>query len=143
MTGSGTDIALLSAASVWSEDKASQALGIALESVGPGCAVVSMRVAPHMVNGHGFCHGGYIFALADAAFALASNSRNQRHVAQYCQISYIAPGRLGMRLTAAANERRRGERGGIYDVTITAEGGETIAEFRGHSRSVPGTLVPP
>ena len=95
-----------------------------------------------MVNGHGLCHGGYIFTLADSAFAFACNSHNQRHVAQHCQITYLAPGRLGMRLIAEARERHRGERSGIYDVTVKTEAGETIAEFRGHSRSIPGTLVP-
>jgi acyl-CoA thioesterase len=143
MKPDAAEVARLCADVMWSEDKASQALGMTIEGVGPGRAVVSMRVAAKMVNGHGFCHGGYIYALADSAFAFAANSRNQRHVAQHCQISYVAPGRLGMRLTAAARERQRGERSGIYDVTVRSESGETIAEFRGHSRSIPGTLVPP
>jgi acyl-CoA thioesterase len=63
-------------------------------------------------------------------------------VAQHCQISYLSPGRLGMRLTAEARERHRGERSGIYDVTVKSETGDVIAEFRGHSRSIPGVLVP-
>jgi acyl-CoA thioesterase len=143
MTDNAAAIARLSAEAMWAEDTVSRALGMAIESVGAGFAVLSMRVAANMVNGHGFCHGGYIFALADSAFGLACNSRNQRHVAQYCQISYIAPGRLGTRLTAAAHECHRGERSGIYDVTVRADGGETVALFRGHSRAIPGTLVPP
>jgi acyl-CoA thioesterase len=101
-----------------------------------------MTIVPSMVNGHGLCHGGYIFLLADSAMAFASSSRAQRTVAQYCQISYIAPGRLGMRLIAEARERHRAERSGIYDVTVKTEAAETIAEFRGHIRSIPGTLVP-
>jgi acyl-CoA thioesterase len=143
MTGNAAAIARLSAEAMWAEDTASQALGMAIDSVGPGFAVLSMQVAANMVNSHGFCHGGYIFALADSAFGLACNSRNQRHVTQHCEISYIAPGRLGMRLTAAAHERHRGERSGIYDVTVRADSGATIALFRGHSRAIPGTLVPP
>ncbi len=63
-------------------------------------------------------------------------------MAQHCQISYVAPGRLGMRLTAEARERHRAERSGIYDVTVKSEAGETIAEFRGQIRSIPGMLVP-
>jgi acyl-CoA thioesterase len=147
MTDNAGAIARLSAEAMWAEDTLNRALGMAIESVGAGFAVLSMRVAADMLNGHGFCHGAYIFALADSAFGsafgLACNSRNQRHVAHYCQISYIAPGRLGARLTAAAHECHRGERSGIYDVTVRADRGETIALFRGHSRAIPGTLVPP
>ena len=124
---------------MWAEDKASRAMGMKVERVGPGFAVLSMSVGVDMVNGHGLCHGGYIFSLADSALAFACNSHNER---QHCQITYLAPGRLGMRLLAEAQERYRGERGGIYDVTVRSEAGATIAEFRGHSRSIPGTLVP-
>lgn len=127
---------------MWAEDKASRALGMRIEKVGPGFAALSMTVGVNMVNGHGLCHGGYIFTLADSAFAFACNSHSQRHVAQHCQISFLAPGRLGMRLIAEARERHRGERSGVCDVTVKSDAGETIAEFRGHSRSIPGTLVP-
>jgi acyl-CoA thioesterase len=142
MTRNAAEIARLSADAMWAEDKASQSLGMKVEQVGPGFAVLSMDISDRMVNGHGFCHGGYIFMLADSAFAFACNSHNQRHVAQHCQISYVAPGRMGMRLIAEARERQRGERSGIYDVTVRSETGEIIAEFRGNSRSIPGTLVP-
>ena len=123
------------------EDQASRALGMKIEKMEPGLAVLSMRVVPSMVNGHGLCHGGYIFMLADSAMAFASSSRGQRTLAQSCQISYVAPGRLGMHLAAEARERHRGERSGIYDVTVRSEAGETIAEFRGQTRSIPGTLI--
>ena len=142
MTRDAVGIAEASAQAMWAEDKASRALGMKIEKIGPGFAVLSMSVGADMVNGHGSCHGGYIFTLADSAFAFACNSHNQRHVAQHCQISYLSPGRLGMRLTAEARERHRGERSGIYDVTVRSETGEVIAEFRGHSRSIPGVLVP-
>lgn len=142
MTADADEIARRGAEAMWAEDKASRAMGMRLDDVGPGFALVSMSVGPDMVNGHGLCHGGYIFALADSAFAFACNSRNQRHVAQHCQITYLTPGRLGMRLLAEARERQRGERSGIYDVTVRSEAGEVIAEFRGHSRSIPGTFVP-
>ena len=142
MTRNAAEIARLSADAMWAEDKASQSLGMKVEQVGPGFAILSMDISDRMVNGHGFCHGGYIFMLADSAFAFACNSHSQRHVAQHCQISYVAPGRMGMRLIAEARERQRGERSGICDVTVRSETGEIIAEFRGNSRSIPGTLVP-
>jgi acyl-CoA thioesterase len=142
MTRDAAEIARLSADAMWAEDKASQSLGMKVEQVGPGFAILSMDISDRMVNGHGFCHGGYIFMLADSAFAFACNSHSQRHVAQHCQISYVAPGRMGMRLIAEARERQRGERSGICDVTVRSETGEIIAEFRGNSRSIPGTLVP-
>ena len=142
MTRDPAELAQASADAMLAEDQASRALGMSIDSVSPGLAVLSMSVVPSMVNGHGLCHGGYIFMLADSAMAFASSSRGQRTVAQHCQISYIAPGRLGMRLTAEARERHRAERSGIYDVTVKSEAGETIAEFRGQIRSIPGMLVP-
>ncbi len=135
-------IAKASADAMWADDRASRAMGMRVEEVGPGLAVLSMTVIESMANGHGSCHGGYIFSLADSAFAFACNSHGQRHVAQQCQIAYVAPAHVGMRLIAEARERYRGGRSGIYDVTVRTEAGETIAEFRGHSRSIPGTLVP-
>jgi acyl-CoA thioesterase len=120
---------------MWADDRASQAMGMAIEAVAPGSARLSMTVAAHMVNGHGLCHGGYIFALADSAFAFACNSRNEKSVAQHCSISFLRPARLGMRLVAVAQERTRAGRSGIYDVSVTADG-DVIAEFRGASRSL-------
>jgi acyl-CoA thioesterase len=136
------EIALKSAAAMWADDRASKGLGMQIVRVEPGVAVLSMAVTSAMTNGHGIAHGGFIFTLADSAFAFACNSRNQRHVAQQCQITYLAPGKLGMILTAEARERQRGDRSGIYDVTVRDETGSVIAEFRGHSRSIAGTLVP-
>jgi acyl-CoA thioesterase len=136
------EIAKQSAAVMWADDKACSGLGMVIVRVEPGLAALSMSVTAAMVNGHGLAHGGFIFTLADSAFAYACNSRGQRHVAQHCQISYLAPGKLGMTLTATACERQRGERSGIYDVTVCDDAGTVIAEFRGHSRAIPGTLVP-
>jgi acyl-CoA thioesterase len=141
VTRDAAEMAQACADAMWADDKASRAMGMRIEKVGPGFALLSMSVGVDMVNGHGLCHGGYIFSLADSALAFACNSHNQRHVAQHCQIAYLAPARLGMRLLAEARERFRGERSGIYDVTVRTEAGETIAEFRGHSRSIPGALV--
>jgi acyl-CoA thioesterase len=137
----GKDIARVSADAMWAEDEASRAIGMRIDEMGPGLAILSMAVTPQMVNGHGLCHGGYIFMLADSAMAFASSSRNQRTVAQHCQISYVAPGQLGMRLIAEARERHSSARSGIYDVTVRSDGGAVIAEFRGHTRTIAGHLV--
>ena len=142
MSRAADERASRAAAAMWAEDNATRGLGMSLDHVAAGTATISMTVTDTMVNGHGICHGGYIFTLADSAFAFACNSHNQRHVAQNCQIAYLAPGRLGMRLTAAATEHYRADRSGITDVTVTDQGGTIIAEFRGHSRSIPGVLVP-
>lgn len=129
-------------AAMWAEDNASRALGMALVEAGPGRAVLTMTVTPAMTNGHGMCHGGYIFTLADSAFAFACNSHNTRTVAQHCAVTFIAPGKLGDVLTATAAEISRQGRSGITDVTVTNQTGETIAVFRGHSRSLGGAIAP-
>ena len=136
------ETARLAAAAMWADDKASPSLGMQIQTVGPGTATLTMPVSDTMVNGLSICHGGFIFTLADSACAFASNSYNKRAVLQSGQITLIAPAKLGMKLIAVASERIRIERTGIYDVTVSAETGETIAEFRGTVRIVPGTLVP-
>jgi acyl-CoA thioesterase len=141
MTTDADALARRATQSMWAEDNATRGLGMSLDHAAEGEATLSMTVTDAMVNGHGICHGGFIFTLADSAFAFACNSRNQRHVAQNCQIAYLAPGRLGMRLTATAIERHRAGRSGITDVTVRDETGTPIAEFRGHSRSIPGVIV--
>ena len=139
---SPNEIARLCADAMWAEDHASRGLGMELVSVGPGRATVAMVITKAMVNGHGTCHGGYIFTLADSAFAFACNSHGPRSVAQQCAVTYLAPGREGMRLVAEGVERQRGPRSGITDVTVRDDAGAVIAEFRGHSRVVPGSLLP-
>jgi len=134
-------LARAAADAMWAQDEASRALGMAIAEIAPGQATLTMTVTEAMVNGHGLCHGGYIFTLADSAFAFACNSHNQRAVAQSCMITYVAPGRLGDLLTARCREVSRTGRSGIYDTTVTREGGEVVAEFRGLSRTVKGTLV--
>ena len=127
-----------SAAAMWATDKASQNLDMRIDQIAPGNATLSMPVADTMLNGHGICHGGYIFTLADSAFAFACNSYNQLVVAQQNQITYLAPGKAGERLTATAVEQSRVGRSGVYDVTVTGENGRTIALFRGLSRTMKG-----
>lgn len=135
------EIARASAQAMWADDAACQALGIKVLEVRPGYARLEMAIAKHMVNGHGMCHGGYIFTLADSAFAYACNSFGQRAVAQQCAITYVSPGRLGTRLVAEAAARVQQERSGIYDVTVRDDKGAVLAEFRGHSRTLPGSLI--
>ncbi len=127
-----------SAAAMWSDDAASPWVGMELVSVEEGRAVLALEVAAHHCNGHGICHGGVTFTLADSAFAYACNSRNQSTVAQHNSITYLAPGRLGDRLTAAAQEVSLTGRSGIYDVTVTNQDGTPIALFRGLSRAIGG-----
>jgi acyl-CoA thioesterase len=121
---------------MWADDRAAQALDIAVTEVAPGRAQLRMTIEQSMVNGHGICHGGYIFTLADTAFAYACNTYGKRVVASHCSISFLRPAQLGDRLTAVAQERARTGRSGIYDVRVTQDGGAVIAEFRGHSRVV-------
>jgi acyl-CoA thioesterase len=137
-----TELARACAGAMWAEDEASRGLGIELVTVEPGHAVLTMTVTERMVNGHKLCHGGYIFALADSAFAFACNTHNQRTVAQHCAITFLNAARLGDRLVAQAVERQRAGRSGIYDVTVAREEGFVIAEFRGHSRTIEGEWLP-
>jgi acyl-CoA thioesterase len=140
MTLSPKSRAEQSAAAMWEGDKASQALGMKIETVDAGQAVLSLQVLPQHLNGHGICHGGITFALADSCFAFACNSRNQSTVAQHNMISYLAPATLGDILTATAQEISLAGRNGIYDVTVSNQNGTKIAEFRGYSRAIKGQL---
>jgi acyl-CoA thioesterase len=140
----GEDIQRLAQAvaqAMWAADSASRAMGMAIEAVGPGRAVLTMTVTEIMVNGHGMCHGGHIFTLADSAFAFACNSHNQNTVAFHCEITYVAPSQLGEVLRAEAIERSRQGRTGVYDVSVTGTSQRLIAEFRGISRTIEGQLI--
>ena len=117
------------------------AWGIVLEEAREDYARISMVVRPDMLNGHGIAHGGFIFLLADSAFAFACNSHNEKTVAAQCNISFILPGKLGDQLIATAREISRTGRSGIYDVRVTVDG-VAIAELRGHSRTLGGAWVP-
>ncbi len=120
---------------LWDDDAASRGLGMTMDHIAPGEARLSMPVRPEMVNGHGLCHGGFIFALADSTMAFAASSHGERAVAHHNAITYVRPGRLGEILTAVAEERSRSARSGIYDVRVTGSSdGSVVAEFRGHTR---------
>lgn len=129
------------AEAMYSNDNASQAMGIKLVSVAPGRAVMSMTVRDDMVNGHDICHGGFVFALADSTFAFACNSYNRNTVAQGCSIEYVGPAHSGDVLTAVAEEKHQGGRTGVYDVTVSNQNNDTLAIFRGKSYRIKGHLV--
>ena len=129
------------AASMFDSDRASRSLGMRVESVGPGRAVMTMTVRGDMANGHAICHGGFIFLLADSAFAFACNSHNRNTVAQGCTIDYLAPARTGDVLRAVGVERSRTGRTGVYDIEVTNQHGTTIALFRGKSYRIDGNVI--
>ena len=133
-------LAEASARAMWNDDSASQRLGMTLDHIAPGRATLSMTITEAMSNGHGNCHGGYIFTLADSAFAFACNSRGPRAVAAQCQVAYLRPGRPGDRLVATAVEVVREGRSSIYDVHVRCEGA-VVAEFRGHARQIGGSWL--
>ena len=127
---------------MYASDAAAKSLGIAVDEVGAGFAQTSMTVTAAMLNGHEVVHGGFVFTLADTAFAYACNSRNDRNVALNAAISFVAAGHAGDTLIATARERSRSGRTGVYDVEVTGAAGETIALFRGTSYRISGSLVP-
>ncbi|MDJ0947985.1 MAG: hydroxyphenylacetyl-CoA thioesterase PaaI [Alphaproteobacteria bacterium] len=129
-------------AGMYARDFAAQKMGIRLEAIGPGTAVVTMPVSDDMVNGHDIGHGGFTFTLADTCFAYACNSYNKNAVARHCEISFIKPTRRGDVLTATGREVHKAGRSGTYDITVTDQTGEVVALFRGHSRIVEGEVVP-
>jgi acyl-CoA thioesterase len=134
------ELARACADAMWADDRASRQLGMTLEHVGVGTARLSMPVRADMTNGHGIAHGGFIFTLADSAFAFACNSYNERTVAHACDIVFVSAAREGDLLIAEAVERHRFGRNGIYDIRVS-DGDRVVAEFRGRSRVIGGALV--
>jgi acyl-CoA thioesterase len=134
-------IAEASAQAMWRNDAASQGLGLKLLRVAPGEAEIAMQVEPRMLNGHGSCHGGFLFALADSTFAFACNSFNRRTVAQACGITYLRPGKVGTTLTAHGRLSAQSGRSGVYEVRITDPDGEVVALFQGQSREIGGSVT--
>ncbi|HEV3181101.1 MAG TPA: hydroxyphenylacetyl-CoA thioesterase PaaI [Steroidobacteraceae bacterium] len=129
------------AAALFARDRASQALGMRITGVAPGWARVVMRVRADMVNGHGVCHGGMVFALGDSAFAFACNSHNEATVAAAAAIDYLAAAREGDELTAEAAQLWRTRRNGLYEIVISNQRGERIALFRGRSYRIDGQVA--
>jgi acyl-CoA thioesterase len=126
---------------MYADDLASRHLGVTIDTVSPGRATARMTVTDTMINGHDICHGGYVFLLADTAFAFACNTYDAVTVAAACDIVFVEPARLGDVLVAEAVERTLFGRNGVYDVTVRRADGSVVAEFRGRSRRVSGRLL--
>ena len=141
MHESPQQLAELAGKTMYENDPASQALGMALAAIAPGYARMTMPVRADMLNGHRTCHGGYIFMLADSAFAFACNSHNFNTVGAGCTIDYLAPGREGDLLTAEANEQALAGKTGVSDIKLTNQDGRVIALFRGKSHRVAGMVA--
>ena len=129
-------VAQRSAARMYEADLDSRHLGIQIDQIAPGQATARMVVRDTMLNGHNICHGGYVFLLADTAFAFACNTYGPTTVAAACNVAFLAPAHLDDELIATATERHRAGRSGIYDVTVRLPDTTVIAEFRGHSRTL-------
>ena len=134
-------LAELAGKTMYERDPTSQALGMLLAEIRPGYARMTMPVRRDMLNGHATCHGGYIFMLADSAFAFACNSHNHNTVGAGCTIDYLAPGREGDLLTAEATEQALSGKTGVYDIRVQNQEGRTIALFRGKSHRVAGMVA--
>lgn len=134
-------LAELAGKTMYERDPASRALGMRLDAIRPGYARMSMPVRADMLNGHGTCHGGYIFMLADSAFAFACNSHNFNTVGAGCTIDYLSPGREGDVLEAEAVEQALSGKTGVYDVVVRNQEGRKVALLRGKSHRVNGMVV--
>jgi acyl-CoA thioesterase len=127
--------------SMYARDRVSQGLGMRILQVAPGFAQLTMTVRPDMLNGHATCHGGFIFTLADSAFAFACNSHNFTTVAAGCSIEFLAPAREADVLTATARERAVAGRTGICDIDVMNQHGVMVAAFRGKSARIKGHVI--
>jgi acyl-CoA thioesterase len=134
-------LAELAGKTMFERDPASQALGMLLAEIRPGYARMTMPVRQDMLNGHQICHGGYIFMLADSAFAFACNSHNHNTVGAGCTVDYLAPGRLGDMLAAEAVEQALAGKTGVYDVKVSNQDGRIVALLRGKSHRIGGMVA--
>ncbi len=143
MTKVGQNAAERATLALFANDRASQQLGIDLIAVAAGIASVTMTIRPDMSNGHGICHGGFIFALADSAFAFACNSHGPATVAAAVSIDFLVPAKPGDVLTAVAKERWLSGRTGLYDLSVTRADGTVIAHARGRSHRLGSASTAP
>lgn len=131
-------VAEQAAQKMFAEDRASQGLGMRIVEIRPGYARLTMTVREDMVNGHAMCHGGFIFTLADSAFAFACNSYGIATVAAGAAIDFLLPAFSGDEMTAEAVEQTLAGRSGVYDVAVSNQKGQLVALFRGRSRQIRG-----
>ena len=127
---------------LFTQDAVADALGITVTNATPGRAVATMEADERMVNGYGVVHGGYLFLLADAAFAVACVTPRGPAVSRHAEITFVSPARAGETLSAVAVERTTYGRSGIYDVTVSGADGTVYAEMRAHSQVVAGGFPP-
>jgi acyl-CoA thioesterase len=139
--GDAQRLAEQAAEAMFTRDRASQGLGMTIVAAGPGRAKLTMRVRGDMLNGHGICHGGFVFSLADSAFAFACNSHNRASVAAGATVDFLAAVREGEELVAEAVEVWRSRRTGIYEVAVTTAAGEKVALFRGRAHEIGGPVI--
>ena len=139
----GNALACRVAKSMFDRDQASQMMGMRIEEIRPGYARLSMVVRRDMLNGLQICHGGFMFTLADSAFAFSCNSRNEATVAAGCSIEFLRAVKEGETLTAIAEERLLSGRTGIYDIAVVDESGAAVAIFRGKSARIKGEILQP
>ena len=137
----GDELARACVDAMYSRDVASKSIGITIAEVREGFARLNMPVTAGMLNGHGICHGGFIFTLADTAFACACNTRNDSNLAQKCSIEYKRPVNAGDQLTATAEQLSQNGRYGRYQVSVTDQDDNLVALFEGHSCRVRGKLL--
>jgi acyl-CoA thioesterase len=135
------ELAKACAEAMYERDVAARELGITLVEIRQAYACLKMKVREDMLNGHNICHGGFIFALADTAFAYACNSYNKATVALNCDIDFVQAGRMDDELIATAEERQRGGRTGVYDVVVNRSDGSVLAHFRGRSYQIQGEVL--
>ena len=140
-TETANNLALAASNAMHKYDTCAHVLEIQLVNVTPGNCIATMKIRDEMLNGHGTCHGGIIFTLADTAFAHACNSYNKKTVALSCSIDFIKPAKLNDTLTAKAIKRSLNGRTGLYDVTVINQDNVNIAHFRGRSYRIQGNLV--
>lgn len=138
---SGDQLAAAAAAAMWADDKASAGLGMRIEAVGEGWARLSMTVRDDMVNGLDICHGGFVFALADSAFAFACNSQNLAAVAAGVSIDFLRPAKRGDHLLAEARAVNQSKRSGLYDIVVSNQQGQVVGQVRGRSMRIGGPVI--
>jgi len=134
-------IAEAAAKTMWSRDRASQALGMKLLEVRPGYARMQMTMREDMGNVHRTGHGGFIFTLADSTFGYACNSHNRPAVAVTCNIDFVRPVSIGDVLVATGTEQSLVGRNGVYDIRVENQDGELVALFRGKSQQIKGSVT--
>lgn len=113
------------------KDAFARHLGIEITEMKPGYASATMKVTPELLNGAGVTHGSAVFALADLAFAAASNSHGIMALALNVNINFVKATTLGAVLTAVAREDSTTRKTGLYRLEVRDESGDLVAVAQG------------